>query len=285
MGRFFGDVIRFRGLLGGRLMGLMLSVALLVAMPAASARAEQVVPRVRVARRDTAVRSIMHVSRAAEFRKPSATRYAALRARKDLQYRPPNYRPALSFWDRFWSRIWHAIDWLFNRPGTGVAFRWIWYAFLLSVVVWIVVKALKLDVVAAFGRSPRSAPKFELEDVESPFTDDLADRLAEAEAAGNYRLAVRLGYLTSLRTLADREMVRWLPDKTNIQYVRELPVGALREQFARLTRQFEVAWYGELYPTADDYATVRETRAAVARALGAASSFSAPAAAAASSAR
>jgi Domain of unknown function (DUF4129) len=217
---------------------------------------------------------------AVPFRAPAPARYRELRARKDLQYHPPNYQPALTFWDRFWRRFWQALDWFFNRPGVGLAFEWIWYALLLSAVIWVVFKVLKLDVGTAFGRAPRVAPKYEVETAESPFTDDLAARLAEAEAAGNYRLAVRLGYLTALRQLADRDLVRWLPDKTNIQYVRELPIGPLRDQFARLTRQFEVAWYGEIYPTATDYASVRETRTAVARALGNASSFSAPAAAA-----
>ena len=55
---------------------------------------------------------------------------------------------------------------------------------------------------------------------------DFATRLAEAEAAGNCRLAVRLGYLQLLKQLTDRGLIHWQPDKTNHAYLAELPPPA-----------------------------------------------------------
>lgn len=200
-------------------------------------------------------------------RQPDARHYAALRARGDLQYHPPGYQPRLTWWERFWRWFWQQVGAVFGSKAAGHTYRWLWYAFLIGTIAWVVLRVLKLDVTGLFRRAARGGPAYDVALAESPFTDDLAARLADAETRGDYRLAVRLGYLTALRALADRELIRWLPDKTNHHYLRELPAGPLRDAFAPLTRQFELAWYGEIIPSAPDYAAVRDTRAAFARAL------------------
>jgi len=87
---------------------------------------------------------------------------------------------------------------------------------------------------------------------------DFATRLAEAEAAGNWRLAVRLGYLQLLKTLSDNALINWQPDKTNHAYLAELPLaGTLRVDFREITRQFEFVWYGELALSGPLYERVR----------------------------
>ncbi|MBC7449019.1 MAG: DUF4129 domain-containing protein [Hymenobacteraceae bacterium] len=212
-------------------------------------------------------RALRPAGAAAPLRPPNPARYAALRARGDLQYHPPNYQPARTWWERFWSWFWDVVNDIFGSKAAGQTYAWLWYAFLLGATAWVVLRVLKLDIGSIFRRAPRAAPAYDVALAESPFTDDLAARLAEAEVRGDYRLAVRLGYLTALRQLADRELIRWLPDKTNQQYLRELPAGPLRDAFAPLTRQFELAWYGELIPTAPEYAAARESRAVLTRAL------------------
>lgn len=216
---------------------------------------------------DTATYPIAPASALAPVRRPSAQHLTSLRERGDLRYQSPGYRPVQNLWERFWMWFWDWIERIFSSKAGATTAKGVWYAFLLAAVVWVVLRVLKLDLTALFGRAPRAAPAYDTETAETPFTDDLPARLAEAEAVGNYRLAVRLGYLLALRQLADRDLVRWLPDKTNQHYVRELVAGPVRDHFARLTRQFEVAWYGELHPTAADYATVRETRAVLTQTL------------------
>lgn len=233
----------------------------------ASARAEAVAPKTAVV---DSTRAIRPAAVAAPVRRPDQGRYATLRARGDLQYHPPGYRPALTWWERFWRWFWETMSSVFSSKAAGHTYTWLWYAFLLGTTAWVVLRVLKIDITGVFGRAPRTASAYDVELAESPFTDDLAARLADAEARGDYRLAVRLGYLTALRELADRELIHWLPDKTNHHYLRELPAGPLRDAFAPLTRQFELAWYGETIPSAPEYAAVRETRAALSRALAAA---------------
>ena len=240
---------------------LLLLLGLLSAR--APVRAEMAVPKPAM----DSTRALTPVAAPAPLRSPDAARYAALRARGDLQYHAPNYQPRLTWWERFWRWFWQQLNGVFRSDAAGHTYKWLWYAFLIVTIAWVVLRVLKLDVTGLFKRAARGGPSYDVELAESPFTDDLAARLADAEARGDYRLAVRLGYLSALRGLADRELIRWLPDKTNYQYLRELPAGPLRELFAPLTRDFELAWYGETIPTAAEYAASRDTRAALSRAL------------------
>lgn len=214
-------------------------------------------------------RAVRPATVAAPVRRPDAARLAALRARADLRYQPPGYRPRLTAWERFWRWFWDRMGDVFGSSAAGRTYKVLWYVFLVGTLAWVILNVLNLDVSAVFGRAPRAAPAYDVDVAESPFTDDLADRLADAEARGDLRLATRLGYLLALRRLADRDLIRWLPEKTNTHYLHELPAGPARDAFAALTRQFELAWYGEVVPTAAEYAAARETRAALARAIGA----------------
>ena len=62
---------------------------------------------------------------------------------------------------------------------------------------------------------------------------------------GNYRQAVRYQYLRTLNKLADKSFVELAPDKTNLQYVREMQNTAYQNEFAALTLNYEYVWYGE----------------------------------------
>ncbi len=76
---------------------------------------------------------------------------------------------------------------------------------------------------------------------------ELNNPIKQAEAQGNYTLAIRLYYLKALQDLMQKKLIRWQKDKTNGQYVRELSVTALHFPFKNLTRIFDYVEYGE-YP-------------------------------------
>ena len=61
----------------------------------------------------------------------------------------------------------------------------------------------------------------------------------------NFRLAVRLLYLQTLKRLTDSGQINYKPDKTNRKYVHELTNKPFQADFEALTRQFEFVWYGD----------------------------------------
>nr|WP_235998370.1 DUF4129 domain-containing protein [Hymenobacter sp. BT559] len=131
-----------------------------------------------------------------------------------------------------------------------------------ATLLFAVLKLLQVDLTKVFGRAPRALPLAYETGQENIHELNFADALAQAEAAGNLRLAVRLGYLQLLKQLTDRDFIAWQPDKTNQAYLRELAASqpTARPAFAELTRQFEYAWYGELPVSAALYQQVRESQ-------------------------
>ena len=199
---------------------------------------------------------------AAPPRPPQAVqaRLTELSGQREFQYAQVESQP--SAWDVFWTRFWRQVArWLSSRSYQGF-WKWVLYALFIGAAVFIVLKLLQVDLTAAFGRSPRRRASLDYDTAAENIHElDFATRLREAEDTGNYRLALRLGYLELLKKLTDQGLIDWQPDKTNHAYLRELAESrpAARAPFGELTRQFEYVWYGELALPAAGY---RQARAA-----------------------
>jgi hypothetical protein len=71
------------------------------------------------------------------------------------------------------------------------------------------------------------------------------EEISRALSDGDYRLAIRLQYLQTLKTLAAKQLINWKPDRTNQSYVQELAPYPYQSDFVLITRYFEFAWYGD----------------------------------------
>ncbi|UOQ65228.1 DUF4129 domain-containing protein [Hymenobacter volaticus] len=195
------------------------------------------------------------------LRAPKAERLRSFREQRDFQY--VTVKSELSAWDLLWMRFWRWVAELLNtRPGK-VLWEYGIYAALVLAFVFVVLKLMQVDITRAFGRAPQRAPLSYDTESEDIHALDFQTLLQEAEGTGNHRLAIRLGYLKVLKQLADQGLIRWQPDKTNHDYLYELPAGPLATAFRELTQQFDYVWYGEhddLTPT--HYAQARATREA-----------------------
>ena len=196
-------------------------------------------------------------------RRPDDARLREMRGQRDFNYAEAT--PQLSAWDQFWNRLGRRVlEWLGERSYTHF-WRWVFYALFTGAGVFVVLKLLQVDLTGVFGRGPRRAHLAYEAGAENIHEVDFAARLAEAEAGGNFRLAVRLGYLQLLKQFADRGLIDWQLNKTNHAYLAELPAaGPLRASFREITRQFEYVWYGELGLSAGQYAQVRAGHRALA---------------------
>lgn len=65
-----------------------------------------------------------------------------------------------------------------------------------------------------------------------------------AEQAKDFRLATRLHFLQLLKEMSDRNIIRYLDERTNLDYLTQLHQTALYDDFLRLTRHYEYSWYG-----------------------------------------
>jgi hypothetical protein len=84
---------------------------------------------------------------------------------------------------------------------------------------------------------------------ENIYRIDFEKELAAALAAGDFRLAIRMLYLQTLRLAADRQWIDWQIYKTPTEYVSELKPVSLKTPFRDLTGRFLQVRYGNFRAT------------------------------------
>jgi len=199
------------------------------------------------------------------LRRPDAARLRELAGQREFRYVEPD--ATTDAWAAFWARIWRWLGKLFSTRAGRFTWKYGVYAVVLAALVFAVLKLLQVDITGAFGRSSkRRALAYDTE-TENIHEVDFRVRIAEAEEAGNFRLATRLGYLEVLKQLTDRGLIQWQPDKTNHAYLLELAAGSVRDAFRAATREFEYVWYGELQLNATLYQQARANQRAVSQLL------------------
>ncbi len=81
--------------------------------------------------------------------------------------------------------------------------------------------------------------------------------LMEALKIPDYRLAVRIHYLSGLQDLNEKGFIKYELEKTNWTYVYELSQTDLNDEFVELTKYFDYIWYGEFKLNAEEYQTLK----------------------------
>lgn len=187
---------------------------------------------------------VRYDSSAVVVRSPAPETLAPYRADADYLYDREPTEP-LGLWERF--RRW--LDETLFEPlrdvTPGWAEEWFFYLVAAAGIAFALFKLLRMDLAGAFYRRrkpPGVAFETLLDDIHGVDFDAL---IREAVAARDYRGAVRLLYLKTLKALADHTLIDWQRDKTNHEYLSELRRPALRPAFAELTRLFEYVWYGD----------------------------------------
>ncbi|HMR82802.1 MAG TPA: hypothetical protein PKE30_06710 [Niabella sp.] len=82
---------------------------------------------------------------------------------------------------------------------------------------------------------------------EDPLSVPFPEAIKEAVQSKNYRLAVRLHYLQLLKTLSEKGIISYQPDKTNFDYLLQVRSTTYYYDFFSATRNYEYSWYG-LFP-------------------------------------
>ena len=126
-------------------------------------------------------------------------------------------------------------------------------------VVAAVILVLLLLLMLHRARTPRSEAAALVEADEDPLKRPAEKHLEEAISLStrDLSLALRSLYLATLVGLERRSLLGLSPERTNGQYLRELPEGDDRRMFASFTRVFDAVHYGARVPTLDDFRTCR----------------------------
>lgn len=188
------------------------------------------------------------------IRRPPAAQLRDLQTSRAYQYdnEPPPPDNSLA---RFINYYWRQLMRLFSSKAYNDYGQYVVMLALAGFVVYLLRKANFLDFLF-----PAKAQSEQL-DYESSPEDihglDFGAAIDQAVDSQQYRLAVRLLYLQTLKRLADAQLIRYQREKTNRQYVYELAGTPHQQGFDRLTQQFDYIWYGNAPISSEQFGQIR----------------------------
>ena len=111
---------------------------------------------------------------------------------------------------------------------------------ILLLIIWFVYKKRP----ELFMRSPKNKLPYEVGE-DTIYGVDFSGGIADALSRSDYREAVRLLYLQTLKRLSDEKRIYWQPYKTPTQYINEVRIPVFRQ----LTNHFLRVRYGNFEAT------------------------------------
>ncbi|OIN57719.1 DUF4129 domain-containing protein [Arsenicibacter rosenii] len=175
-------------------------------------------------------------------RYPPADRLSDYRSQRDYQYDYDTRIPENPL-ARFRAWLTQKIRDFLRSKAYHNFWQYVILLVIAGVAIWLLVKA---DVLRFMFTAKASELPLDYENItENIHEINFEQAIDEAVQRRNFRLAIRLLYLQTLKQLTDKRLIDWKPDKTNRQYLVELIHTPLHQDFDRLTTRFEYVWYGD----------------------------------------
>jgi hypothetical protein len=163
---------------------------------------------------------------------------------EDFQYN--RYKePVKSLWDRFWDWFWFKVNQILQTKSGRTTVYTVLIILSVAALAYFIFKVLGMDGGKLFGRKAENGLDYSIA-TDNIHQISFDEAINDAISAGNFRLAVRLLYLQSLKKLSDKDLIDWKIDKTNSDYLQEIMNNSWHNVFRQLTNKFEWVWYGEM---------------------------------------
>lgn len=161
-----------------------------------------------------------------------------------FQYKEIQRPESPSFWFRLREWLWRNLWEPLSKPSQHPIQSTVYYILIAGILIYAILKLINADISAIARKSSQNKITFTEVD-ENIHEMDFDQLINEARAKQNYRRAVRLLYLQSLKKLTDKGLIAWKIDKTNHEYEQELVDNVLHSSFQELTSRFEHICYGD----------------------------------------
>lgn len=161
-------------------------------------------------------------------------------------------KPRISLWEKFKNKLREIISYFFRSDDANALNKmveWVLYfiAFaIVSFVVYLLVRFLMgKEGVWFFGKKPKEIMPEERTITENIHEINFDEIISKYESQNNFRFAVRYQFLQLLKIYTDRGFIEWQPDKTNLDYLKELKDKSKVKHFKNFAYLFDNVWYGE----------------------------------------
>jgi hypothetical protein len=190
-----------------------------------------------------------------EFRQVPDTTVQSLKNRKEFAYAndPGFWKPEPKIQEEHRKGFWEYFYDFFSADGVRI----IAYFILIAFFAFVVYRIIVVNKLYLFYRSGKS--KGVAQGDETDIQDiNFDEKIQQAMAAGNHRMAVRYMYLKSLKLLNEKQWIRYHADGTNYEYVNQMSGRKLASEFSFLTRIYDYVWYGEFAVTQEQFDIVHK---------------------------
>jgi hypothetical protein len=150
----------------------------------------------------------------------------------------------MTLWERLIDWIKRQIAKLLNLESAGTVWDVFTYLLIAFAVIAIIFGIYKSEIKGLFFSNKVANGLKISESIEDIHSISYESMIEEAIANRNYRFALRLNYLRSLKILSDKEIINWKIDKTNHEFITEIKHNNLKSIFSNITIEFESIWYG-----------------------------------------
>ena len=165
-----------------------------------------------------------------------------------------------SWWTKFKRWFFMHLSEFFGGASRSGLLEIIIYAVFIGAGIFIIFRFLDIDLASMVKRSPAATPMHMREGITENIHElNFEQEISQAVQQQNFKKAVRLVYLASLKRLTDAGLLKWEPGKTNSQYQRELKSAGFIKSFGSLGYYFEYAWYGDFPVDEQLYRQVEQT--------------------------
>jgi uncharacterized protein DUF4129 len=138
-------------------------------------------------------------------------------------------------------------------------FHFIVWFIIISVFLGAIIYFLLQNKINFFSKEAASSSQSsETNAHEDIFNLSYNERIKKAETEQNYRVAVRLIFLQTLKLLSDTNHIKYQPDYTNLNYLQQLHQSNLYNDFSKVTRSYEYVWYGKFKISSENYAAIKK---------------------------
>ncbi len=177
-----------------------------------------------------------------KLRLPAIEKMQEYQKNSDFNYIENSYQPPLSFWDKVWFYFQLILsNFLFGKGGWQIAR----YLVLITLIVIIILKLLKIEVRAVFFNN------LSVKKINSTLSHinikniNFQLEIENAISQKKYELAIRFLFLNILKQLADNKLIKWESWKTNRDYYMEIKDIEQKHNFKKLITLYEFVWYGK----------------------------------------
>ena len=137
-------------------------------------------------------------------------------------------------------------------------FNTLLWIIIIGIFLAAIIYFLSQNKISIFSRGAAASTEEESEnEQEDIFHLSYSKLIQKAEKEQEYRTAIRLLFLQTLKLLSDTNAIQYQPDYTNLHYLQQLHQSKYYNDYSKVSRSYEYAWYGKFDISQERYATIK----------------------------